>query len=104
MVRLIFPADTHSIFQLHRFGMLLIAIMSTLSSPIAEVFVEFFLNLNFRFVRTQRHPFFIITLILYTNHDLTLQRKQKKNIWKTDVTLNSILSKKKQIRFSRNTH
>lgn len=61
MVRRSFAADTHSTDRLHRFDTALGATESTLFSPIAKVFVGFFLNLNFRYVRTQRHPFFIVT-------------------------------------------
>lgn len=51
---------THLVDRWHRFDIGLIATMNTLFFPIVKVFVGFFVNLNFRYVRSQRHPFFVI--------------------------------------------
>lgn len=59
----VFPisvADTHLSDQVHPIDIALIATENTLSFPIAKVFAGFSSNLNFRYVRSQRHPFFVI--------------------------------------------
>lgn len=68
-----FVASTHTIARYYRFETVLMAKVNNPFSPIVIVYVGFFLNLNFRSERRQRHPFFIVIRFLNTKHDISIQ-------------------------------